>query len=64
MRLTIVCLIASALLPSLSRAQAPVFAITPEDSTVIFSVKASVAIEGKFEKWDATRIASLAGFRS
>jgi polyisoprenoid-binding protein YceI len=54
MRLTILCLIASALLPSLSRAPAPVFAITPEDSTVNFSVKASVAIEGKFEKWDAT----------
>jgi polyisoprenoid-binding protein YceI len=54
MRLTILCLIASALLPSVSRAQAPVFAITPEDSTVNFSVKASVAIEGKFEKWDAT----------
>jgi polyisoprenoid-binding protein YceI len=54
MRLTIVCLIASALLPSLSRAQAPIFAITPEESTVKFSVKASVAIEGKFEKWDAT----------
>jgi polyisoprenoid-binding protein YceI len=54
MRLTILCVIASALLPSLSRAQAPVFAITPEDSTVNFSVKASVAIEGKFEKWDAT----------
>jgi polyisoprenoid-binding protein YceI len=54
MRLTILCLIASALLPSVSRAQAPVFAITPEDSTVDFSVKASVAIEGKFEKWDAT----------
>jgi polyisoprenoid-binding protein YceI len=54
MRLSIPCLIASALLPSVSRAQAPVFAITPEDSTVNFSVKASVAIEGKFEKWDAT----------
>jgi polyisoprenoid-binding protein YceI len=54
MRLTILCLVASALLPSVSRAQAPVFAITPEDSTVNFSVKASVAIEGKFEKWDAT----------
>jgi polyisoprenoid-binding protein YceI len=54
MRLTIVCLIASALLPSLSRAQAPIFAITPEESTVKFSVKASVALEGKFEKWDAT----------
>ena len=54
MRLTTVCLMASALLPSLSRAQAPVFAITPEESTVKFNVKASVAIEGKFEKWDAT----------
>ena len=54
MRLTILCLIASALLPSVSRAQAPVFAITPEESTVKFNVKASVAIEGKFEKWDAT----------
>jgi polyisoprenoid-binding protein YceI len=54
MRLTILCLIACALLPSVSRAQAPVFAITPEESTVNFNVKASVAIEGKFEKWDAT----------
>jgi polyisoprenoid-binding protein YceI len=54
MRLSILCLIASALLPSVSRAQAPVVAITPDDSTVNFSVKASVAIEGKFEKWDAT----------
>jgi polyisoprenoid-binding protein YceI len=54
MRLSILCLIASALLPSLSRAQAPLFAITPEDSTVNFNVKASVAIEGKFDKWDAT----------
>jgi len=54
MRLTILCLIASAVLPSLSRAQAPIFAITPEESTVKFNVKASVAIEGKFEKWDAT----------
>jgi polyisoprenoid-binding protein YceI len=54
MQLTILCLVASALLPSVSRAQAPVFAITQEDSTVNFSVKASVAIEGKLEKWDAT----------
>ncbi len=54
MRLTIVFLIASALFPSVSQAQAPVFAITPEESTVRFNVKASVAIEGKFEKWDAT----------
>jgi polyisoprenoid-binding protein YceI len=32
----------------------PVFKITPEDSTVKFSVKASVSIEGTFDKWDAT----------
>jgi polyisoprenoid-binding protein YceI len=54
MRLAVVCLLASALLPSVSRAQAPVFAVTPEDSTVKFFVKASVALEGTFQKWDAT----------
>ncbi len=54
MRLAFLCLLVSATLPSLSRAQAPVFKITPEESTVQFFVKASVALEGKFEKWDAT----------
>jgi polyisoprenoid-binding protein YceI len=39
----------------MSRAQAPVFAISqPPDSSVKFFVKASVALEGTFEKWDAT----------
>ena len=38
----------------LGRAQAPTFVITPQDSTVTFSVKASVSIAGKFDKWDAT----------
>jgi polyisoprenoid-binding protein YceI len=50
----VVCLVASAVFPSLSRAQAPVFVITPEKSTVKFYVKSSVAIAGDFEKWDAT----------
>jgi polyisoprenoid-binding protein YceI len=54
MRLAFVCLLASAVLPSLSRAQGPVFTITPEQSSIRFFVKASVAIEGNFEKWDAT----------
>jgi polyisoprenoid-binding protein YceI len=54
MRLIVLCLLASAVLPSVSRAQAPVFAITQEDSSIKFSVKASVAIEGNFDKWDAT----------
>jgi polyisoprenoid-binding protein YceI len=40
--------------PSLSRAQVPVFKITTEDSSIKFAVKASVAINGTFDKWDAT----------
>jgi polyisoprenoid-binding protein YceI len=55
MRLAILCLLASAALPSPSRAQeAPVFKITTEDSSVKFAVKASVAVKGTFDNWDAT----------
>ena len=55
MKLAVVCLLASTLLPSVSRAQAPVFAISPTpDSAVTFYVKASVELRGTFEKWDAT----------
>jgi polyisoprenoid-binding protein YceI len=55
MRCTVICLIASAvLLPALAQAQGPVFTITPEQSSIRFFVKASVAIEGNFDKWDAT----------
>jgi polyisoprenoid-binding protein YceI len=54
MRLSTVFLLASSLLPSLAQAQGPVFVIEKEGSTVQFSVKASVAIEGKFDKWEAT----------
>ncbi len=54
MRLAVLCLIAVAVFPSLVRAQSPVFVITPEDSSVKFSVKASVAIDGSFTKWQAT----------
>jgi polyisoprenoid-binding protein YceI len=54
MRLAILCLLASSLLPSPSQEEVPVFTIVPEDSSVKFFVKASVAIEGNFEKWDAT----------
>jgi polyisoprenoid-binding protein YceI len=55
MRLAVLCLLVSTVLPSLSRAQdVPVFAVTPEESKVTFFVKASVALEGTFEKWDST----------
>jgi len=53
-RFAVFFFLASAMFPALSRAQAPVFKITPEGSSVKFSVKASVAIDGTFDKWDAT----------
>ncbi|HUL33563.1 MAG TPA: YceI family protein [Candidatus Eisenbacteria bacterium] len=54
MRVAILCIVAWAMLPPSTQAQVPVFEITPEESTINFFVKASVALEGKFEKWDAT----------
>jgi polyisoprenoid-binding protein YceI len=52
------CLVASAVLASISQAQAPsevpVFEITPVSSTIAFDVEASVAIKGTFDKWNAT----------
>ena len=58
MRLAVLCFLASAVLPSVSRAQAPdgvpVIEITKEGSSIKFHVKASVAIDGTFDKWDAT----------
>jgi polyisoprenoid-binding protein YceI len=56
MRLAVLCLLVSSMLPSVSLAQdqVPVFKVTPEESDVKFFVKASVAIDGKFKKWDAT----------
>jgi polyisoprenoid-binding protein YceI len=47
-------LAAALLLAPLSLAQVPVFAITPAQSTIKFNVKASVPLEGHFDKWDAS----------
>ena len=52
-RFAVFFFLVSALFPSLSRAQVPVFKITTEDSSIKFSVKASVAVNGTFDKWDA-----------
>jgi polyisoprenoid-binding protein YceI len=51
---SLLCLLASVVFPSSSLAQAPVFVITPETSSIKFFVKSSVALEGDFNKWDAT----------
>jgi polyisoprenoid-binding protein YceI len=41
-------------MPRSVQAQVPVFTTTPESSSIKFFVKASVALEGVFDKWDAT----------
>ncbi|MFY9729146.1 MAG: hypothetical protein WB723_20235 [Candidatus Acidiferrales bacterium] len=53
--LVILLLAVLGLAAPVTRAQSPpVFVITQDDSTVKFFVKASVALEGSFDKWDAT----------
>jgi polyisoprenoid-binding protein YceI len=47
-------LVVTALLAPLAQAQVPVFEFDKAKSTIGFNVKASVAIAGKFDKWDAT----------
>lgn len=46
-------LAAALLLPALASAQAPVFKIDVAKSKITFSVKASVAIDGTFTKWES-----------
>ena len=46
----------SPLMQAQAPAEVPVFKITPEDSSIKFGVKASVSIEGTFDKWDATLV--------
>ena len=57
---TPICLLASLALVHAAVPQAPadvpVFKITPVKSTIKFAVKASVPIEGVFDKWDATLV--------
>jgi polyisoprenoid-binding protein YceI len=54
MRLMVLCALTAAVVPSLTRAQVPVFVFDKDQSSIHFSVKASVAIAGTFDRWDAT----------
>ena len=58
MRLSLFCILLSIMFSCVSQAQAddgvPVFKVTPVESAIRFDVEASVAIEGKFDKWDAS----------
>jgi polyisoprenoid-binding protein YceI len=40
--------------PSASRAQVPVYQVTPVESTIKFGVDSSVPIKGTFDKWNAS----------
>jgi polyisoprenoid-binding protein YceI len=51
---TVVALFLPVLGVAASAPEAPVFVITQEGSSIKFNVKASVAIEGTFDKWDST----------
>jgi len=54
MRSVFLGVLASTLLACAAAAQGPIFTVVPEQSSVKFFVKASVAIEGNFDKWDAS----------
>lgn len=55
MRLTVICLVvASALLCPPSRAQVPVYKVTPIQSSIRFNLKSSRPLAGNFDKWNAT----------
>lgn len=53
MRSVILCLLAFALLPFQSHAQAPVFETVAGASAIKFYVKSSVALRGQFDQWHA-----------
>ena|ERR1700761_5792913 len=54
LRFAIPLILSSVALTQFARAQAPIVTVTQENSSINFSVKASVSIAGEFDKWDAT----------
>ena len=50
----LVLLLALSAFPAVSRAQVPVFETIKADSSIKFSVKASVPIAGTFDEWDSS----------
>ena len=55
MRLPVICfVVASALLCPSSRAQVPVFQVTPIQSSIRFNMQSSRPLTGNFDKWHAT----------
>jgi polyisoprenoid-binding protein YceI len=60
----ILCLLAFCALPSVNRAQVPVYEVTPVESAIKFDVGSSVPIKGTFDKWNASMKFSSTDVRS
>jgi polyisoprenoid-binding protein YceI len=57
-------LLALCALPLATRAQVPVYEVTPVESKIKFGVESSVPIQGTFQKWDANMKFSSTDVRS
>jgi polyisoprenoid-binding protein YceI len=53
-RLAILFIFVASMLPSTVRAQAPVYEVTPGESSIKFDVESSVPIKGTFSQWEAS----------
>jgi polyisoprenoid-binding protein YceI len=62
--MVVLCVLAFCALPSLNRAQVPVYEVTPVESAIKFGVDSSVPIKGTFEKWNASMTFSSTDVRS
>jgi polyisoprenoid-binding protein YceI len=62
--MAVVWLVVLCIFPSATRAQAPVYEVTPVESAIKFGVDSSVPIRGTFDKWTASMKFSSADVRS
>jgi polyisoprenoid-binding protein YceI len=62
--MVVLCLTVICALPPASRAQVPVYEVTPVESAIKFGVDSSVSIKGSFDKWNASMKFSSTDVRS
>ena len=62
--MVVLCMLAFCALPSVNRAQVPVYEVTPVESAIKFGVESSVPIKGTFDKWKASLKFSSTDVRS
>jgi polyisoprenoid-binding protein YceI len=62
--IAVLWLVVFCIFPSASRAQIPVYEVTPVESTIKFGVDSSVPIKGAFDKWNASMKFSSTDVRS